>query len=160
MRKLRWLVPVGALALLVPACSGGGDIEVRDAWARSPADDVAAVYFVVANDGDVADALVSATADVEGRVEVHETTMEGGQAEMQPVDLVEIPAGGEVSFEPGGYHVMLLDLAEPLAVGDTVSLVLTFEQAGEVEVDAEVREFVEGDMGGGEMGATGEDEGM
>jgi copper(I)-binding protein len=148
-------VPVVVMALLVPACSGGGDVEVSGAWARSPAEDVGAVYFIVSNDGDSTDALVAASADVTGRVEIHETVMEGGQAQMQPVDRIEIPAGGQVSFEPGGYHVMLFDLAEPLAIGDSVSLVLTFEEAGEVEIDAEVREFV-----GGEMGATGDDGGM
>ena len=88
-----------------------------------------------------------------------EPVLDRGDRSAQPVDLVEIPAGGEVSFEPGGYHVMLLDLAEPLAVGDSLSLVLTFEEAGDVEIEAEVREFVEGEMGG-DMGATGEDGGM
>lgn len=151
------LVALASLALLAPACSEGEGVKVSDPWARSPAEDVAAVYFVVENDGE-ADALVGASADVTGRVEIHETVMQEGQAEMQPVDSIAIPADGGISFEPGGYHVMLFDLAEPLAVGDTVSVVLTFEDAGDVEIDAEVREFVE-DMGGG-MEATGEDEGM
>jgi copper(I)-binding protein len=81
--------------------------------------------------------------------------MEDGQAEMLPIEAVVIPAGDAMAFEPGGYHVMLFDLAEPLTVGETISLVLTFEEAGEIEVEAEIREFVEGDMGGGMGGDTG-----
>jgi len=143
-------VPLAVLAFVMPACSESSAIEVQGTWARSPADDVAAVYFVVVNDGDTADTLVGASADVTGRVEIHETVMQDGEAEMQPVESIAIPAGEEMTFEPGGYHVMLFDLAEPLAVGDTVSLVLTFEEAGEIEVDAEVREFVGIEPGMGE----------
>src|SRR3972149_8217895 len=54
---------------------------------------------------------------------------------------------GEMAFEPGGFHVMLFDLVEPLAVGGTISLTLRFEEVGEVQVDAEVRPFVEDEMG-------------
>jgi hypothetical protein len=111
---------------------------------------VGAVYFVVTNDGDADDELIGASSEAAGRLELHETVMEGGQAEMQPVEAIPIPAGGELSFEPGGYHVMLFDLTEPLVVGETIQLVLTFEEAGEVEVDAEIREFVEEDGMDGE----------
>ncbi len=68
------------------------------------------------------------------------TTMGGGMMTMREVDRIEVPAGETVVFEPGGYHVMLLDLAEPLEVGDTVEVTLTFERAGDVVVTAEVRE--------------------
>lgn len=159
MKTLRWLVaPLATLALLVPACADGGGIEVSDAWARSPMEDVGAVYFTVSNAGDAADALVAVAVEVAQRAEIHETVMEGGEAQMQPVGSVEIPAGGEMAFEPGGYHVMLFDLVEPLVEGDTISLTLTFEEAGEVQVDAEVRPFVEDggmDMGEDEGGIAG-----
>lgn len=149
MRKHRWLLaPLAALALAAPACADGVDVDVRDAWARSPMEDVGAVYFTVTNDGDAADALVGVASEISGRAEIHETVMEGGEAQMQPVGSVEIPAGGEMAFEPGGYHVMLFDLVEPLVEGDTISLTLTFEEAGEIRVDAEVRPFVEDEMEG------------
>ena len=66
--------------------------------------------------------------------------MGDGAMTMQPVDSIELPAGEEVSLEPGGYHIMLLDLVAPLEVGDTFDIVLTFENAGEVTVTAEVRD--------------------
>jgi len=63
-----------------------------------------------------------------------------GTMAMRQVEGIDIPAGGEVMLEPGGFHIMLFDLAGPLTVGDTVPVTLTFEQAGEVKVDAEVRD--------------------
>lgn len=55
-------------------------------------------------------------------------------------DGLELPAGEEVSLEPGGYHIMLLELQEPIVEGDTIPVTLMFENAGEVQVDAEARD--------------------
>lgn len=63
-----------------------------------------------------------------------------GTMSMQPVDGIEVPAGEEVVLEPGGYHVMLLELAEPLEEGETFDLTLTFAEAGEQTVTVEVRD--------------------
>ena len=146
----------------------GADLEVTGAWARtSPAVATAgAVYLTITNDGDADDALLAADVDpsVAASVEIHETVavegdgmttettgmgdemssdttgMGGGMMEMQPVDEIPIPAGETVALEPGGYHVMLLDLAEPLEVGDTIDVTLTFEEADDMTVTAEVRD--------------------
>jgi copper(I)-binding protein len=64
----------------------------------------------------------------------------GGTMTMQQVARVEVPDGETVAFEPGGYHVMLLDLAEPLVAGETFEMELTFEKAGTVTVEVEVRD--------------------
>ena len=66
--------------------------------------------------------------------------MGGGMMTMQPVDSIEVPADGTVALEPGGYHVMLLDVKKELVPGDTIEVTLTFELAGEVTVTADVRE--------------------
>jgi copper(I)-binding protein len=66
--------------------------------------------------------------------------MDGGMMTMQEVDEIPVPAGETVSLEPGGYHVMLLDLVAPLEAGDTIEVTLTFAEAGEVVVEAEVRD--------------------
>jgi periplasmic copper chaperone A len=66
--------------------------------------------------------------------------MNGGMMTMREVDEIPIPAGATVILEPGGYHVMLLDLAEPLTVGDTIEVTLTFAGAGEIVVEAEIRD--------------------
>jgi periplasmic copper chaperone A len=71
-----------------------------------------------------------------------ETTMPGGTGmmTMQEVERIDIPAGATVRLEPGGFHIMLLDVQQTLEPGDTVEVTLVFESAGEVVVTAEVRE--------------------
>lgn len=70
------------------------------------------------------------------------TTTAAGSAMMQmvPVDKIEIPSGKTVSLEPGGYHIMLIDLVKPLEVGTTLKITLQFEDAGERVVEADVRD--------------------
>lgn len=64
----------------------------------------------------------------------------GGMMEMRPVDRIEVPAGETVALEPGGYHIMLLELAAPLEAGTTLEVTLTFEEGGEQVVTADVRD--------------------
>ena len=60
-------------------------------------------------------------------------------AHMNSVDGIDLPAGRTLSLETGGYHAMLINIADPLQPGDTVTLTLIFEKAGEIEITAEVR---------------------
>jgi hypothetical protein len=85
------------------------------------------------------DSMESTTTAMSGDMGT-ETTMGGGMMSMQPVEAIEVPADGSVALEPGGYHIMLLDVKKVLAVGDTIEVTLTFEKAGEVQTTAEVRE--------------------
>lgn len=64
----------------------------------------------------------------------------GGMMTMRPVEEIPIPAGATAVLQPGGYHVMLLDLVEPLVAGDTLEITLTFATAGDVVVEAEIRD--------------------
>lgn len=150
------LILVAASALALAAC-GGGDaagIVIDGAWARtSPAMVSAGAAYMQITAAD-ADALVSASVDasVAGTVEIHEvvpadTSMsedsvaEGmGAMMMQEIEELALPAGETVSLEPGGYHVMLLDLPDPLETGETFDLTLTFANAGEQVVSVEIRE--------------------
>ncbi len=66
--------------------------------------------------------------------------MAGGVMQMREVDSIVIPAGETVSLEPGGLHIMLLDLQTELEPGDTIEVTLVFAEAGEMTVTAEVRE--------------------
>ncbi len=144
MRKLIGLLAV--FASLTGACGGGGELAVDDAWARTSAgmQEAGAVYMTITG-GDEADRLigVAVSFDVAQVAELHQTAMtEGGEGmmSMQQVTAIDIPANGEATLEPGGFHVMLMKLAQPLATGSTVDLTLTFENAGTVTVSAEVRE--------------------
>jgi hypothetical protein len=162
---------VAVLALAVAACGEDDGAEetgmdedtvhVADAWARSPSEDVGAVYFKAHNGAEEEDRLIGVSSPVAGRAEIHETVEQDGEMVMQPVGSVAIGPDEEVSFEPGGYHIMLFDLTEPLEVDSTITVVLEFENAGQIPIEAIVEPYVpEGGMdmeGEGESttGATG-----
>lgn len=156
-----------ALAATLAACggsdsssgSGGGDLAIADVWARTSAEGqtVGAAYMTITGGKD-ADKLIEALApaEVARMTEIHETVpvseaeggdamegmdMEGGaEMTMRPVEWIDVPAGGSVQLKPGGYHIMLMELAKPLAAGDTFDLKLTFEKAGEQTVKVTVRD--------------------
>lgn len=147
-------------AMLLTACSGAAgsaEITVADARVPVPAGDTGAAYMTLTNDGDADDQLVGGTSDIAETVEIHQTSDEGGTMSMQQVEGVAIPAGGEAVLEPGGYHLMLLGVTGDLSEGDTVDITLTFENAGEQTVSAEV--VPTGDLPDMDMGSEGMDMG-
>lgn len=142
-------------------------LTIADPWARTSPEDTTygAVYLSLTSaDGD---ALVGASvpADIAGTVEIHETvvaddassdttmamggessdttetTMAGmGQMTMRPIDSLELPAGETVTLEPGGYHIMLIDLVAPLETGQEIEVTLTFESADERTITVPVQD--------------------
>lgn len=145
---MRWRFAVLVAAVLVAAVgcsaagSGGGAITVEGAWARPSMgmERAGAAYMVIRNGTDAADALVGASSPAATTVEIHETTAaESGAMAMHPVERIELPAGGSATLEPGGYHLMLIDLTGELMAGETIEVTLEFEQADPITVTAEVR---------------------
>lgn len=139
---------LGTVALLVGAgCLGtegeteagsSSRITVSDAYVPQPAGDVAAAYMTITNNGGVTDTLVGVQTEASRLAEVHETTMDGATVSMRAVESLDIPAGEMIALEPGRFHVMLVEPIAPIEVGDQVLLVLTFQEAGNVEVLADV----------------------
>ena len=115
-----------------------GDLTIGHPWSRAtlPGAKVAAGYLTVKNTGSTPDRLVSVTADIAGKGEIHEMTVKDGVMNMRPLaGGIEIPAGGEVKLEPGSYHVMFMGLKAPAVEGVKFPGTLTFEKAGTVEVE-------------------------
>lgn len=113
-----------------------GDLEIDGLWARAtpPGAVAAGGFMTITNTGSTADALVGVASPVAGIGEVHEMKVEDGVMTMRPLeDGLAIPPGGVVVLEPGGYHIMLMDLKEPLVKGENVAVTLTFAKAGSVE---------------------------
>jgi copper(I)-binding protein len=143
---------LAAVSLVVAACGGDEAIRVDDAWARTSPRmaEAGAIYLdITSADGD---RMISASVadSVAGSVEIHETVMAdmgddadqdmGGAMMMQEVGEITLPAGETISLEPGGLHIMLLDLTEPFESGDTFEVVLSFDTAQDVTVEVEVRD--------------------
>ncbi|HEX5844411.1 MAG TPA: copper chaperone PCu(A)C [Pseudomonas sp.] len=136
------------LALLSPSLFAGehdyelGELRIEQPWSRAmpPVAPTAAVYFVLHNQGAVADRLLSVASPHAAKAELHEHLHEDGVMKMQQVPSVAIAAGGEVQFAPMGYHVMLFGLKQQAREGERFPLTLTFEKAGAIEVDVTVQQ--------------------
>ena len=121
------------------------EISVKDPWVRAtvPGQKATGAFMELIAARDTA--LVSAASPVAGVVEIHEMVMDGTVMKMRAMARLDLPAGKKVELKPGGYHVMLMDLKQPLRKGDTVPLSLRIEgkdqKAQAVEIKAEVRDL-------------------
>ena len=153
MRKKILLVAlVGALSLGASACSSDTEsvdttlpaettFTVDGAWARtSPMEStVGAAYMNITASAD--DALVGASVDmsVAMMTQVHETTTAAdGTMGMQEIASIPMVAGTPLVLEPGGYHVMIMELVAPLEVGTSFTVTLTFESGATTTVEVPV----------------------
>ena len=123
-------------------------LDIRQAFSRAtpPGAKAAAVFMTIENKGKDSDRLVSVSSPAAGIVEIHEMKMAGGMMQMREVNGLEIGPGAAIELKPGGYHIMLMDLKQPLKQGDSVPVTLKFEKAGSVEVKAAIEA-----MGAGRM---------
>lgn len=123
--------------MAVTACAtGDGAPRVSDARIGQPTGPNAALYFTVNADG--ADRLVGARTTVASSVQIHETVIgDDGTSSMHEVGGIDVATGEEVALEPGGLHLMLVEVTT-LEAGDRVEVVLDWEEAGEMVIEAEV----------------------
>jgi copper(I)-binding protein len=128
---------IAALALAAPASAhqiGAGALNIVHPWARPAAKGMNGVIYVkVTNLGSKPDVLLAIETPVAERVELHEGSMAGGVMRMGKLKSVAIPAHGTATFQPGGNHVMLVRLKQPLAVGQMPPLTFVFQNAGRVK---------------------------
>lgn len=138
----RTLVVIAVLALVVGACGGEDSLDVAEAWSRSALGPNGAVYLTLeGGDADTALSGVAVSSEVAATAEIHQTViLENGAMGMTMIPKVDIPAGSTVMMVPGGMHVMLIELAEPLEIGDTFDLALTFDDGTELTATVEVRD--------------------
>jgi copper(I)-binding protein len=116
-----------------------GDLTVYDAYIRQPASpDVAAAYLTVRNDGDTPDRLSSAYCGAATTTTVHSDSAAMQPGQEAPATPLAVPAKQVASLTPAKGHIMLDKLTGTLKAGDTVSLLLRFDKAGQVLVDVPV----------------------
>ncbi|MAY86173.1 MAG: hypothetical protein CML02_05565 [Pseudooceanicola sp.] len=129
-----------------------GALEIAGGFSRAtlPNAPVGGGFMTITNTGATDDRLIGAASSVAGHMEVHEMAMDGDVMRMRELaDGLPIPAGETVELKPGGFHIMFMELQEPLVEGEVVTVTLTFETAGEVEVPLMI----------GKMNAKGHDHG-
>jgi len=127
------------LLLAMPATAQEKMVMVEHAWARatSASQRVGGVFLTL--HAHRADRLLSVDTPVADMAELHETVKEGDVMRMRPIAALDLPAGGMTELKPGGYHLMLMGLRQPLTKGATFPLSLHFAHAGLVTVLVEVQ---------------------
>jgi copper(I)-binding protein len=124
---------LAAAAALSLATAAQAAPKVSAAWSRPAAQgSTGAGYMTLANTGP-ADALVAVESPLARSVMIHQSAVSGGMASMKMVARVPIPTGGNVTFAPGGYHLMFMGLTKPLNVGDTLPATLVFASGAKVK---------------------------
>ncbi len=141
MKPFRTLALTCALA--ASAAGAHAQTTVKDAWVRGtvPQQKATGLFAQITSAG--GGKLVSASSPVAGIVEIHEMAMAGDVMKMRAVPGLDLPAGKAVDLKPGGYHVMLMELKQPLKAGDTVPVTLVIEgkdgKMESIEVKAPVK---------------------
>ena len=133
-----------------------GDLVIQHPWSRAAPSGakVAGGYFVIRNDGSEPDRLLAVSAEIAGRTEIHEMSVDDkGVMTMRPVErALEIPAGGALELKPGSFHLMFMDLHSLPKADERFAGTLTFEKAGNVAIEFTV-EAIGGAMNHDENGS-------
>jgi len=118
-----------------------GEVAVHDAWARASIGQIrtSAAYLTLEVTGEQPDRLIAAASPIAETVGLHTHVMDGDVARMRPVAAIEIAPGAPTVLEPGGLHIMLTGLKQPLVEGEILPLSLTFERAGAVELEVPIK---------------------
>ena len=167
-RTFPWLAAL-AFAITPPLCaaaeSAADAVEPVDAYVRAvpPVSQTSAAFMTLKNSGDAAHAVVAARSPAAQIVELHTHIMgDDGMHRMREVEKIEVPAGGQAELQPGGLHVMLINLNGPLEPGNSVELTLVYDDGSEETLTAPVKSVGEtmmkhskcgqGKCGGGKCG--------
>ncbi len=119
-------LPAARLDVLAP---GVAAVDVRDAWIRASVPGQSGTGAFMKLSAPAGARLIGASTPAAGVAEVHEMKMDGDTMRMRAAGPIDLPARQTIELKPGGYHVMLMDLKQPLAKGSTVPLTLQFEDA-------------------------------
>ena len=131
---------LAAVAALSLATAAHAAPQVKAAWSRPAAQGTTGAGFMtLANPGPKADTLVSVASPLAREVQVHQSMVHDGVAMMMAASQVPVPAGGSVTFAPGGYHLMFMGLTKALKTGDALPATLIFASGVKVKASFVVR---------------------
>jgi hypothetical protein len=152
------LAATAALLLALTGCAGttaatptessapaaeADSITVEDAWVKTAEEGMSAAFGTIENTGDADVVIVGASTSASPMIELHETVEDdSGAMVMRPKDGgFVIPAGDHLQLEPGGNHIMLMGLAQPIVAGDEVTFTLEFEDGSTLDFTAPAKDF-------------------
>lgn len=146
MIPVRILLGCGLLACVLSpvwAETAAEVISVETPYVRAvpPGQTNSAAFMRLSNGSGQPHALVAARSPAAKAVELHTHSMQDGMMRMRPVERVELAAGETVALQPGGLHVMLIGLTQPLVLGQELPLTLVFEDGSERELGAPVKKI-------------------
>jgi copper(I)-binding protein len=150
----RLLAVLALLLIAAPASARDytlGNLLIGQPWTRATPPSAAAGggFLTVTNKGTAPDKLISAKSVAAGAVQIHEMKMEGNIMRMREREGgLEIAPGATVTLAPGGFHLMLMGLKEPLKQGEKVPLTLVFEKAGSIDVEMDIQALGAASPGG------------
>lgn len=135
----RRFIPLLAAVMVAPAIAHQyelGKLVIGHPWSRPTAAGMpmGVAYLSITNNGSEAETLISASSPAAASVQFHQTTIADGMARMRPLAEITVAPGATVKIEPGGIHLMLVDLKAPLEPGKLVPLTLVFRKAGAITV--------------------------
>lgn len=118
---------IAASWLSLPA--SGATLDLTDTWVRAtpPGKMMTAAYGVLKNPSDQTHVIIGVQTSVAGHSSIHETRIERDRSTMRPVRRLEIGPGETVTLMPGGLHMMLMTLSEPLVEGESIDICLELE---------------------------------
>ena len=139
------LLAAGAIAVAQIAAIGAqaadydvGAIHISQPWARATPKGASsgAAYMTITNKGSTPDRVSCVSSDISAQCQIHSMTMDNGVMKMRPVEGgLQIKPGETVTLKPSGFHLMLVDLKQPLQQGKTAEATLKFENAGTIKVE-------------------------
>ena len=139
MKPVHMGLLLGALMAIPAVARAGQDgIDVQKAWSRAAIQGRVGVVYLTIVDHGMPDRLTGVSSPVADKADVHESFNEGGIAKMRPVASLPVEQGKPVVLAPGGYHIMLMGLKQPLKQGDKFPITLSFANAGPVTAQVTV----------------------
>jgi copper(I)-binding protein len=133
------------LASLAAAQADEMGLHASVAWSRPTVSAaMAGVVYVTITDHGKPTTLVRVSTPIAARAEMHQSLMRNGMMEMAPVRSLAIAPDAPITFSPGGYHIMLTGLTQPLSAGQTFPLTLIFADGGSITTTVTVQPMMAG----------------
>jgi periplasmic copper chaperone A len=134
------MLPLAGPAFAHDTITELGPLRIVNPWTRAAGQGMqGGGFLVIRNTAAMPDKLISASSPAAGRMELHTHIRDGDVMRMRPVNDIPVPANGEVTLQPGGLHLMLIGLTQPMNAGQTIPVTLRFERAGEVTIQLAIQ---------------------